>query len=136
MHDKPAIPSVSSYMSRMPWTMDSEECLAAAHKLMRKHQIRHLPVTSGGKLVGVLSLRDLHLIETLEDVDQNEVRIHEAMTGEPYTVSPDDPIDEVAAMMAHNKWGSAVVMDGPEIQGIFTTIDALIALLHVWKPVP
>jgi acetoin utilization protein AcuB len=123
-------------MSRMPWTIDREESLTTAHELMRKHQVRHLPVTAEGKLVGLLSLRDLHLIETLADVDQDEVRVAEAMTTDPYKVAPGDPIDQVAAMMAHNKWGSAVVVEGPEIQGIFTTIDALIALLHVWKPVP
>ena len=130
------VPRVSSFMSRMPRTIESSESLTAAHKVMREYQVRHLPVTRTGELVGVLSLRDLHLIETLADVDQDEVTVEEAMTRDPYTVAPDEPIDRVAAVLAHNKWGSAVVVEGSNIQGIFTTIDALVALLHVWKRAP
>jgi len=35
---------------------------AAAHRMMNQHAIRHLPVLDAGKLVGILSLRDLHFI--------------------------------------------------------------------------
>ena len=131
--NKPA-PRVSQYMTRIPHTIDHDQPLARAHELMRKYQIRHLPVVRDRKLAGVLSLRDLHLIETLPDVDVAQVPVEDAMTEKPYTVSPEAPLDEVAATMANHKIGSAVVMEGDdEIQGIFTTTDALVALLHLWK---
>ena len=130
------IPTVGQYMTRLPHTIVPTATLERAHKVMRKHLIRHLPVLSDGQVVGILSLRDLHLIETLEDVDQTEVPVADAMTDKPYIVGPDTPLDDVAAKMAASKIGSAVVMEHGEVAGIFTTIDALVALLHVWKRAP
>ncbi len=102
--------------------------------MMRKHQIRHLPVTQGGKLAGLVSQRDLHLIETLKDVNPKEVPVEEAMTRDVYIVSPTEPLMKVAAKMAHDRIGSAMVVGDQGIEGIFTTTDALVALFHVWKP--
>ena len=98
--------------------------MATAHRMMRAHHIRHLPVLVGGKLVGLLSDRDLRLVEALRDVDVDQVHVEEAMSANPYAVSPDAPIDEVVATMAEHKYGCAVVMDHRELVGIFTTVDA------------
>ena len=129
-------PSVDHYMHRFPHTIDADESLEAAHKLMRTYQIRHLPVMSDGDLVGLLSQRDLLLIETLKDVVPSRVPVRDAMARKPFVTAPSDPIDKVAAEMAANRIGSAVVVEEGEVIGIFTTVDALIALLHVWKTVP
>ncbi len=96
---------------------------------MRKHHIRHLPVLDGGKLVGVVSLGDLHLVETLAEVDPAKVRVEEAMSAEPYTVSPDTPVGDVAAEMAEHRYGCAIVVDEQKVVGVFTTVDALRALV-------
>ena len=98
--------------------------MATAHRMMREHHFRHLPVLKGGKIVGVLSDRDLRLVETLHDVDPNQVRVEDAMTAKPYSVSPDAPLDEVVATMAEHKYGCAVVMQNDKLVGIFTTVDA------------
>ncbi len=123
-----AIPAIKKYMSTSPHTIGHDQPLAKAHKLMQEHGIRHLPVLDAGKLVGMLSDRDLHLIETLRDVDPNEVLVEEAMSTVLYTVTPDTPLDEVAAEMADNKYGSAVVLDHGKVVGVFTTIDGMRAL--------
>jgi acetoin utilization protein AcuB len=130
------IPRVGQFMTRMLYTIDHDQPLARAHELMRAHQIRHLPVMQSGKLLGLVSIRDLHLLETLRDVDPQEVPVEDAMAEEPYTVSPDEPLDAVATIMADHKISSAVVVDDGEVQGIFTTVDALRALLHLWKDAP
>jgi acetoin utilization protein AcuB len=78
--------------------------------------------------VGLLSQRDLHLIETLRDVDPKEVLVEEAMTQDAYTVAPETPLGGVAREMARHKYGSAVIVRGAEVLGIFTTTDALQAL--------
>jgi len=127
------VPVVEQYMTRSPHVVAASEPLQTAHDLMRKYQIRHLPVARGDELVGVVSMGDLHLLETLEGVDIGEVRVEEAMSSKVYTVQLKDEIPKVAAKMAHDKLGSAVVLDGTEVVGIFTTTDALIALLHAWK---
>ena len=86
-------------------------------------------------LVGIVTMGDLHLFETLKDVDTS-VAVSEAMTANPVTVAPGDMLDEVAATMAERKLGSVVVVENDEIRGIFTNIDALKALLHQWKKTP
>ncbi len=92
---------------------------------MRDHQIRHLPVLHGGKLVGVLSDRDLHLIETLRDVDPETVTVEEAMSPTVYTIPPKAALDEVVREMARHKYGCAVIEDLGKVVGVFTTVDAL-----------
>jgi acetoin utilization protein AcuB len=127
------IPPISKYMTTAPHSIGPDQTLATAHKFMREHQIRHLPVLSGGRLVGMVTLRDLHLVETLKDVDPTRVTVEEAMSSEVYAVSPEAPLDEVAAAMAEHKYGSAVVVQNQKVVGIFTTVDAcktLHELLH------
>ena len=118
------IPSISKFMTTAPHTIGLEQTMAQAHKMMREHRIRHLPVLRGGKLVGILSDGDLHLIETLRDVDPEKVLVEDAMTETPYYVSPETPLDEVVAEMAKHKYGCAVVMLKENVVGIFTTVDA------------
>jgi len=120
-----AIPNVDRYMTTSPFSIGQEQTLAQAHRLMREHTIRHLPVLHGGQLVGVISDRDLNLIETLRDVDAEKVLVEEAMTPSVYAISPKAPLDEVVREMAEHKYGSAVVMDHGKVVGIFTTIDAM-----------
>jgi acetoin utilization protein AcuB len=127
------IPRIGQFMTPLPHTIEFDQPLARAHELMRMHHIRHLPVMQNGKLLGLVSIRDLHLIETLRDVDPDEVPVEDAMAEEPYTVSPEEPLEAVAAIMANYKLGSAVVVEGGQVQGIFTTVDALRALLQLWK---
>ncbi|APR86867.1 CBS domain protein [Minicystis rosea] len=122
-----SIPHVERYMTTSPLTIGRDQSLAHAHVTMREHQIRHLPVLDGGKLVGMISDRDLHMIETLRDVDPEKVVVEEAMVPEVYTVSPAAPLDEVVREMAAHKYGSAVVMDHNKVVGVFTTVDAMMA---------
>lgn len=121
-------PPISAYMTPTPHSIGPDQPLSLAHEVMREHHVRHLPVLDGGKLVGMVSVRDLHLVETFEDVDPEDVQVEEAMTPEPYTVAPDTPLDQVAAEMAEHKYGSAVVLDGHKVVGVFTTVDACRAL--------
>jgi acetoin utilization protein AcuB len=96
--------------------------------MMRDHQVRHLPVFAGGRLVGILTDRDLHLIETLKGVNPSEVAVEDAMSPSPFTVSSDASLAEVCAEMAEHKYGCAVVLQRDKVIGIFTTVDACRAL--------
>jgi acetoin utilization protein AcuB len=129
--------TVGSKMTCSPLTIEASEPLIAAHTLMRAQRIRHLPVTEGGRLRGVVSLRDLHLIETLPGVKQGEVRVSEAMSTDPYAVPREAPLAMVAATMAARKLGCAIVMDGDAIAGVFTTTDGMKLLsLLLSEPAP
>ncbi len=120
-----AIPHIDKSMTPSPCSIGRQETLVHAHELMRSHRIRHLPVLHGGRLVGVISDRDLHIIESLPDVDPKEVTIEEAMSPSVYTVSPQASIQEVVREMAAHKYGCAVVEDNGKVVGVFTSVDAL-----------
>jgi acetoin utilization protein AcuB len=122
-----AIPSISKYMTTQPHTIGIEQTLDKAEVMMREFHIRHLPVLHGGKFVGILTDRDLRLVETLKDVNPKEVTVDEAYTPNPYTVSPHAPLNEVCAEMASHKYGSALIVDNNKLVGIFTWVDALTA---------
>ncbi|WP_240807022.1 CBS domain-containing protein [Polyangium spumosum] len=121
-------PTVADYMTRSPHSIGFDQTLVQAHKLMREHDIRHLPVLRGGRLVGILSERDLAFVEALRDVDSAKVTVEEAMTPLPYTIAPDASLGAVAREMAEHRYGSAVVMREGHVVGVFTTTDALRAL--------
>ncbi len=118
------IPAVQKFMTTLPHTIGSDQPMAVAHKMMRTHGVRHLPVLGVGGLVGILSDGDLNLIETLRDVDPNKVLVEDAMSQDVYAVTPATLVDEVVSTMAERKLGSAVVTDNGKVVGIFTTVDA------------
>ena len=118
------IPSIQKYMTYAPHTVGAEQPMTQAHRMMREHRIRHLPVLHAGKIVGIVSDGDLRLIETLKDVHPDEVRVEDAMTQSPYMVGPDTPLDEVVSQMAEHKYGCAIVTQSEKVVGIFTTVDA------------
>jgi acetoin utilization protein AcuB len=129
-------PTIRKYMTPNPLTVGRDQTLEVAHRMMREHRVRHLPVLEGGKLVGVLSQRDMHLIETLRDVDPSSTTVEEAMTMDVYVTTPSTQLAEVVGVMAKHKYGSAVVVDRAKIVGMFTTIDALNALMHLLTEQP
>ncbi len=123
--------TVQEYMSIAPVVVSSARTLAAAHRLRRERNLRHLPVVDHGRLVGIVSQRDLYLLETLKGIDPGSEVVAEAMSQEPYAVPPDAPLEQVASAMARSKFGCAVVVDRGAVIGLFTTIDALRALATV-----
>lgn len=125
------IPSIQKYMTTTPHSIGSEQTIARAASMMSQHHIRHLPVLHGGNLLGILTDRDIKLIESFKDVDVNKVSVEEAMTEQPYTVSPEAPLDEVVQTMAEKKLGSAVIVQNHKVVGIFTTVDACQALAEL-----
>jgi len=121
-------PTVAQYMTASPRTISPGSTLAQAHRAMRGAGIRHLPVVEKNVVVGVLSARDLLMLESLPKVDQNEARVYEAMIRDVFSVAPNAPLGEVVETMIARKLGSAIVVDGPNVVGVLTTIDALHAL--------
>jgi acetoin utilization protein AcuB len=120
--------TVREYMTASPYTIGVEQTLDVAAQLMREQRIRHLPVLRGGKLVGILSERDIQLVSGLPNVDPAAVTVEEAMSDMVYSVGPETAIEEVAAEMAAHKYGAALVTERGRVTGVFTTIDALHAV--------
>jgi CBS domain-containing protein len=118
-------------MTKQPWTIARAASLADAHELMREHHLRHLPVLDNGELVGIVSLGDLHLLETIGEFSLDEIPVDEAMSEHPFVVTSDMPLNEVAEIMAAQKYGSAIVAGRDGVEGIFTTTDACRALASI-----
>lgn len=128
-----AIPTIQKFMTTSPHSIGADQPLSIAHRMMHEHEIRHLPVLSGGKLVGMLTERDLGLVESLNGVDPSKVTVDDAMSTTVYSVPPTAQLDDVVSEMAAHKFGSAVIMQNDKVVGIFTTVDvcaALADLLH------
>jgi acetoin utilization protein AcuB len=126
-----AIPPVQKFMTYVPKSIGFDQTIAQASDFMKKLRLRHLPVLRGGKLVGILSDRDINLILGFKDVDPSITKVEEAYTQTPYFTSPETPLNEVVAEMAEKKYGCALVMDNEKLVGIFTEVDAFRALAEL-----
>ena len=123
--------TVLDYMTAVPQTIGRDQSLATARRMMLDNHCRHLPVLHGGRLVGILSDRDVGLLEAFEKVELEQATVGDAMTPEPYVVAPHASLAEVARAMAERKLGSVLVVDHGRVEGVFTTTDACRALAEL-----
>jgi acetoin utilization protein AcuB len=120
---------ISRFMSPRPQTVGADQPLSVAHALMREHKIHHLPVLAAGRLAGLVSMEDLHLVETLADTHAEDTTVEEAMQRQPYAADVTTSVEEVAREMARRRLGAAVITKDGQVSGIFTTHDALRAIV-------
>ena len=135
---------VGNYMTPEPVTLSEDESMGEALMLMRRHNIRHLPVVNGSILVGIVTDRDLRraspsLLSGIAEERYQEVldgtSVARIMTREPFTVRLDTDLGEAVGVLVEKKLGSLPVVNGAELVGIFTEVDALRVLLEVLKKI-
>jgi acetoin utilization protein AcuB len=126
-------PQIIAFMTPFPHSIDVDAPLEDAHKLMREHRFRHLPVMSGGEIVGVLTDRDIKLVlgPDFGTPDERELRVRDAYVESPCVVPASTPVAKVAHVMAQNRIGSAIVTKHGKLVGIFTVTDACRALAQI-----
>ena len=132
------MPMIEKYMTAMPHTINPEMPVKTATQMMRQNGIRHLPVQKAGKLVGVLSDRDIKLANTYRG--PSELTVDDVMTSNPYASTPEAPLDRVVFEMAEHKYGCAVIQqENGKVVGIFTATDGLRVLGEIlqnhFKPI-
>jgi CBS domain-containing protein len=120
------LPAIKAVMTPFPYFIDVDRPLDEARQLMREHQIRHLPVQRGERLVGVISDRDLRLVEgsAPDAAARGHLSVRDACVYDPFTVDLETPLDRVALEMAQRHIGSAIVTRHGKLAGIFTVTDA------------
>lgn len=124
--------TVKQFMSSLSIFIDSTTALKQALDLMSVNRFNYLPVVSQGRPVGVLSQRDLRIAQSLPGVDPELIAVGDIAKNEVMIVGPDDDVKVVAEVMAKQRLGSALVLDGAsKVVGIFTAIDALNAICHI-----
>ncbi len=125
---------VEDIMTRNPHTVEADDVIDLADDLMSMARIRHIPILSGGKLVGVLSQRDLFFsalvralgLQPREQKDlMRTIRARELMSQPVITISPGASVKEAARLMGQNKIGSLPVVKGKQFVGIVTETDIL-----------
>ena len=124
---------VENWMSKDVVTVDVDDSMQYATRLLKEHNIRGLPVMENGKLVGIVTDRDLKKASasdatTLEIHELlymiSRIKVKEIMTQDPITISVDSTIDEAAEVLLENKLsGAPVVDDKGQVVGIITQID-------------
>ena len=135
--------TVNDLMTIDPDTVTPNTTLREAVALMNRGDHRQLPVIEEGKLVGIISNRDIRLavnspllgedsIRRIQLLDQHTVA--ECMTSAPMTVTPTTPIYEVAEMLVLYKIGALPVLDNEELAGIVSVTD-LLQLMALQQPI-
>jgi acetoin utilization protein AcuB len=126
---------VEEYTSPSVVTIASTDDLDKAMELMQEHTIRHLPVMENGTIAGIISERDV-LAHMGKDWTRM-LKIEDIMTRSILTVNKNEGLGDVAYQLSSQKIGSALVLDDDDsMYGIFTTTDALNALVEVFYPFP
>jgi acetoin utilization protein AcuB len=124
-------PTVQEHMTPDPVTVEAGASVAHAAQLMRERNIRHLPVLEEGRLVGVLSERDVHVARSLRSLSLEKARVDMIMIAPPVVVTPDALLSDVAAHMVDKRAGAVLVAHEGRLVGIFTSHDALHALHRI-----
>jgi acetoin utilization protein AcuB len=132
---------VNDWMSAPVITVDIHDSMNKAVNLMTEHNIGMLPVLENGKLVGIVTDRDLkqaapssvalfeikHIIYHL-----SQVKMEGIMTRHPVTVRPDTTIEETAEILLQNNISGCPVLDRQdELAGVITKNDVFRAMLSV-----
>ena len=115
-------------------TISVSERLSTVEDIMTLGHVRHMPVVQGGKLVGVVSERDL-LRASLSVLSEHRgperraflhvVEIARVMSAPPIVIGPDATIDEAALVMAEKKIGCLPVVERDRLVGMVTETDVL-----------
>ena len=93
-------PTIQDFMTQQPQSIGFGESLEKARDMMSKYGIRHLPVTKDGNLVGILSERELNIACGIESIDPEHLLVVDVCSDNPYVVTPDTPLWQVARVMA------------------------------------
>lgn len=114
-------PLVGEHMTADPIACGPVASLADATRLCRRNFIRHVPVVKGGRLVGVVSDRDIR--RAAGAGGDEELTVADCMTSQPLTVRPSDTLMEAAGRMLRHRISCLPVVRGDEFVGIITTTD-------------
>jgi len=115
-------------------TISASERLSMVEDIMTLGRVRHMPVVQGGRLVGVVSERDLlraslSVLSEHRDAERRAflhvVEISRVMSTPAIVIGPDATIEEAALLMADKKIGCLPVVAGEELVGMVTETDVL-----------
>lgn len=132
---------VRDWMAREVITVGPEQSVAAAREIMWNRHVRHLPVVDRGRLVGMISDRDVRVDEVilqrmLDGDTRYEQRPVEAVMSAPvHSIGPEETVEAAARLMLSRRIsGLPVITEGGALLGMITTTDCLLASLTPVTP--
>lgn len=134
---------VEKWMTRNPITIEKDATVIEAMHLMKEKNVRRLPVMDKGKIAGIITEKMVMEFKPSKATSLDTWEIHyilsktpvtEAMNPKPYKVTPNSDLTEAAQLLHDRKLnGVLVVNEKNELVGIFTTTNALEALMEICK---
>jgi len=130
---------VSHIMTKHLHTLNMTNSLEDAERMFKKLKVRHLPVVSGDKLVGMLSLTDLmriSFVDSYQDDYQvdtavyNLLSLEQVMVRNVQTIQADTTIKEAAELLASREFHALPVIENGKLVGIVTTTDLIKFLIE------
>ncbi len=131
---------VRERMSTDPVTLSPDDTLREARRLIRELGLRRFPVVEEGRLVGIVTDRDVRQADMSSAVVQerryveyilDRIQVRGIMTPDPITVTPDTPLEEAARLILDNKIGGLPVVEGGRLVGIITETDLIRTLVEM-----
>lgn len=119
------MPVVGSVMTSFPYFVEVDDSANKMERMMDEHAIRHLPVQDRGKVIGIVSERDLHhyVKRDAPTAEKETIQARHIMIPDPYIVPFRAPLNEVVREMAKRRIGSVIIQRHGKLAGILSAID-------------
>jgi acetoin utilization protein AcuB len=131
---------IKDWMAKEVLTVDENTSLMRATRIMKENNIRKLPVVSHGKLLGIITDRDVKDASpsktTSLDVHElyyllSEMKVKDVMTKDPITMTGTDSLEKAALIMLENKiTGIPVLDEGGRLKGLLSETDVMLGFIH------
>jgi len=129
---------VSRIMTESLFSVNTNNGIDDVVNIFKERNIRHIPVVSGDKLMGMISKTDIERISYVTDFSgeskstsvYSQLSIEQVMTKQLETLTPDDPIKEAAELFAKGQYHALPVVENDKLVGLVTTTDIINYLLE------
>lgn len=119
--------TVKELMTKNPITVPPEEDVNYAFYLLKKYDIRQLPVVSDEGMIGIVTERDLRML-----IEKPPIKIRAAMSTNVFKVNEDTPAESAAKLIQERKINALPVVDDEnQLVGIITVTDILGGLIEM-----
>ena len=132
---------IQDWMAKDVMTVDENTSLMRATRIMKENRIRRLPVVSHGKLIGIITDRDVKDASpsktTSLDIHElyyllSEMKVKDIMTNTPLTLAGKETLEKAALIMLNSRIsGLPVVDDGGHLIGLLSETDVLRGFIHM-----
>jgi len=112
---------VREVMTKQPTTVEPDATLGEVATLMKQEDCGSIPVVQGGRLVGIVTDRDIVIRGIAAGVDPKTQRVSKVMSSDPVTVGPDEDITDAEKKMADRQIRRLPVVEDGKLVGIIVT---------------